>query len=88
MVEYEKILRRTCKRKASFNIYHIPTKVKEVHDVSGAGDTFIATLAYALDKGYDLVEAVKLANKASSIVVGKVGTATVSLEELFGGDVE
>jgi len=66
------------------DIYHIPTKVKEVHDVSGAGDTFIATLAYALDKGYDLVEAVKLANKASSIVVGKVGTATVSLEELFG----
>ena len=66
------------------DIYHIPTKVKEVHDVSGAGDTFIATLAYALDKGYDLVEAVKLANKASSIVVGKVGTATVSLDELFG----
>ena len=64
-------------------IYHIPTKVKEVHDVSGAGDTFIAVLAYALDKGYDLVDAVKLANKASSIVVGKVGTATVSLDELF-----
>ena len=41
-------------------------------------------MAYALDKGYDLVDAVKLANKASSIVVGKVGTATVSLEELFG----
>jgi rfaE bifunctional protein kinase chain/domain len=65
-------------------IFHIPTKIKEVHDVSGAGDTFIAVLSYALDKGYDLVDAVKLANKASSIVVGKVGTATVSLEELFG----
>jgi len=64
-------------------IYHIPTKAKEVHDVSGAGDTYIATLGYALDHGYDLVDAVKLANKASSIVVGKVGTATVSLEELF-----
>ncbi|WP_423792405.1 bifunctional heptose 7-phosphate kinase/heptose 1-phosphate adenyltransferase [Methanocaldococcus indicus] len=64
-------------------IFHIPTKVKEVHDVSGAGDTFIAVLGYALDKGYDLVDAVKLANKASSIVVGKVGTATVCLEELF-----
>ena len=66
------------------DIFHIPTKVKEVHDVSGAGDTFIAVLGYALDKGYDLVDAVKLANKASSIVVGKVGTATVSLDELFG----
>ncbi|EHP84184.1 bifunctional heptose 7-phosphate kinase/heptose 1-phosphate adenyltransferase [Methanotorris formicicus] len=69
-------------------VVHIPTKVKEVHDVSGAGDTFIATLGYALDKGYDLVDAVKLANKASSIVVGKVGTATVSLEELFGDKIE
>jgi hypothetical protein len=45
---------------------------------------YIATLGYALDKNYDLVDAVKLANRASSIVVGKVGTATVSLEELFG----
>ena len=65
------------------DIFHLPTKVKEVHDVSGAGDTFIAVLGYALDKGYDLIDAVKLANKASSVVVGKVGTATVSLDELF-----
>ena len=65
-------------------IYHIPTEVREVHDVSGAGDTYIATLGYALNKNYDLVDAVKLANRASSIVVGKVGTATVSLEELLG----
>ena len=64
-------------------IYHIPTEVREVYDVSGAGDTYIATLGYALNKNYDLVDAVKLANRASSIVVGKVGTATVSLEELF-----
>jgi rfaE bifunctional protein kinase chain/domain len=64
-------------------IYHIPTEAREVYDVSGAGDTYIATLGYALDKNYDLVDAVKLANRASSIVVGKVGTATVSLEELF-----
>ncbi|AEH06037.1 bifunctional heptose 7-phosphate kinase/heptose 1-phosphate adenyltransferase [Methanothermococcus okinawensis] len=64
-------------------IYHIPTEAKEIHDVSGAGDTYIATLGYALSKKYDLVDAVNLANKASSIVVGKVGTATVSLEELF-----
>jgi len=65
-------------------IYHIPTEVREVYDVSGAGDTYIATLGYALNKNYDLVDAVKLANRASSIVVGKVGTATVSLEELLG----
>ncbi len=64
-------------------IYHIPTKVQEIHDVSGAGDTYIATLGYALNNNYNLVDAVKLANKASSIVVGKVGTATVSLNELF-----
>ena len=64
-------------------IHHIPTEAREIHDVSGAGDTYIATLGYALDKNYDLVDAVKLANRASSIVVGKVGTATVSLEELF-----
>ncbi|ABR55986.1 PfkB domain protein [Methanococcus aeolicus Nankai-3] len=64
-------------------IYHIPTEVMELHDVSGAGDTYIATIGYALDKGHDLIDAVKLANKASSIVVGKIGTATVNLEELF-----
>ncbi len=64
-------------------IHHISTDVKEIHDVSGAGDTYIATLGYALSKNYDLVDAVKLANRASSIVVGKVGTATVSLDELF-----
>ncbi|MBB6066831.1 bifunctional heptose 7-phosphate kinase/heptose 1-phosphate adenyltransferase [Methanococcus maripaludis] len=66
------------------NIEHICGKVRDVHDVSGAGDTFIATLAYAIDKGYELIDAVKLANRASSIVVSKSGTATVTLEELFG----
>jgi rfaE bifunctional protein kinase chain/domain len=65
-------------------IEHISTNVRDVHDVSGAGDTFIATLSYAIDRGYDLIDAVKLANKASSIVVSKSGTATVTLEELFG----
>ena len=51
-------------------------------DVTGAGDTFIATLAYALDNGYPLEDAVQLANQASGIVVEKVGTATVTKEEL------
>ncbi len=63
-------------------VLHVPVATKEVHDVSGAGDTFIATLAYALDSSYNLLEALKLANKASSIVISKVGTATVSREEL------
>ena len=67
-------------------IYHIPTEVAKVHDVSGAGDTYISTLGYALSKKHDLLEAVKLANKASSIVVGKLGTATVSLNELFNDE--
>jgi len=69
-------------------VEHICTKVKDIHDVSGAGDTFIATLSYAVDKGYDLIDAVKLANKASSIVVSKSGTATITLEELFGDNNE
>ncbi len=64
-------------------ILHVKPKVKELHDVSGAGDTFIATIAFGLNNGYDLKECVKLANKASSIVVSKFGTSTVSLEELF-----
>lgn len=65
-------------------IEHICTKIMDIHDVSGAGDTFIAILSYALDKGYELIDAVKLANRASSIVVSKAGTATVTLAELFG----
>ncbi len=65
------------------DIYHIPTNVREIHDVSGAGDTYIATLGYALNNNYNLVDAVKLANRASSIVVGKIGTATINLKELF-----
>ncbi|MBA2840137.1 rfaE bifunctional protein kinase chain/domain [Methanococcus maripaludis] len=69
-------------------IEHICGKVRDVHDVSGAGDTFIATLAYAIDKNYDLIDAVKLANRASSIVVSKSGTATVTLDELFGDTYE
>lgn len=65
------------------NVHHVrPTEERKVFDVTGAGDTFIATLAYALDGWYSLQEAVKLANTASGIVVEKVGTATITKEEL------
>lgn len=62
----------------------VPAEAREVFDVSGAGDTVIATLAVMLAADMDLWEAVKVANRAGSIVVGKLGTATVSYNELFG----
>ncbi len=63
-------------------IVHVPTKAREVYDVSGAGDTVIATIALALVAGADLVDAVVLANYAAGIVVGKFGTATTNVQEL------
>lgn len=62
---------------------HVPAQAREVYDVSGAGDTVIATLASALGAGLALPDAVVLANRAGSIVVGKLGTATVNYSELF-----
>lgn len=61
---------------------HLPTRAREVYDVTGAGDTVIATLAAAIAAGMDMVGATKLANLAASVVVGKVGTATVTVHEL------
>lgn len=61
---------------------HIPTLAREVFDVTGAGDTVISTLALALAAGATLVEAALLANAAAGIVVGKLGTAIVTPEEL------
>jgi rfaE bifunctional protein kinase chain/domain len=61
----------------------VPTKAKEVYDVTGAGDTVIGTMALALGAGADIRTAAELANYAAGIVVGKVGTATVSQEELI-----
>ena len=61
---------------------HLPARAREVYDVTGAGDTVIGTLAAAVAAGADLPQAVALANIAASIVVGKLGTATVSLPEL------
>jgi rfaE bifunctional protein kinase chain/domain len=62
---------------------HVDAQAREVFDVTGAGDTVIATLAALVAAGMDLRQAMPLANKAGGIVVGKFGTATVSYEELF-----
>jgi len=64
-------------------ILHVPAMAREVFDVSGAGDTVIATVAAMLAEGKNLHDAVLIANQAGGIVVGKLGTATVTREELF-----
>ena len=61
---------------------HIPTYAREVYDVTGAGDTVIATLGACLASGCSLPEACAIANRAAGIVVGKLGTSTVTPEEL------
>ena len=62
---------------------HIPTEAKEVYDVSGAGDTVIATVAVMLGAGLSMEDAVRTANRAAGIVVGKLGTASVTPKELW-----
>lgn len=71
---------------ATAPVFHVPAQAREVFDVSGAGDTVIATLAVALGAGYDMESAVRLANRAGGIVVGKLGTATLTIDELFAKD--
>ena len=66
----------------NFNFTHIRTQAREVYDVSGAGDTVVATLALAVSSGASIYEAAELANYAAGIKVGKVGTSPVFLEEL------
>ena len=63
--------------------HHIPTKARQVFDVSGAGDTAIALFTLALCCEATPVEAAEIANHASAVVVGKLGTATVTPEELI-----
>ncbi|MRR33818.1 D-glycero-beta-D-manno-heptose-7-phosphate kinase [bacterium] len=63
---------------------HIPTVAREVYDVTGAGDTVVATLGIGLACGLGFDEAARLANSAAGIAVGKVGTSTVSPEEIIG----
>ena len=68
--------------------FHIPTVAQEVFDVSGAGDTVIASFTLAIAAGASPVEAAIFSNHAAGVVVGKVGTATVTPQELlasFGG---
>ncbi len=64
-------------------VTHIPAVAKEVYDVTGAGDTVLATLALAMASGASLREAAVIANHAAGVVVGRAGTATVSREELL-----
>ena len=64
-------------------LYTIPTLAKEVYDVTGAGDTVIATLSLGLAAGLSFKDASRLANIAAGIVVGKVGTATTNVTEIL-----
>lgn len=64
-------------------VLHEPTQTRDVFDVSGAGDTVIATLAVMLASGAELPDAVRIANRAAGIVVSKLGTASVSRAELM-----
>ncbi|RZI84484.1 MAG: D-glycero-beta-D-manno-heptose-7-phosphate kinase [Rubrivivax sp.] len=63
-------------------VHHQPAQVRDVYDVSGAGDTVLATMAYMMATGESAVEAMKWASTAAGIVVGKFGTSLVTLEEL------
>ena len=66
----------------SSDCYDIKTEAKEVFDVSGAGDTVVATLSAALAASFSLFDAVYLSNKAAGIVVGKRGTSPICYSEL------
>jgi len=63
-------------------VVHEPTRAREVYDVSGAGDTVIATLAAMMAAGADIVSAMRFANRAAGVVVGKLGTAVAHLSDL------
>jgi rfaE bifunctional protein kinase chain/domain len=65
------------------DVVHEPTQTREVFDVSGAGDTVIATLAVMLASGAELPDAMRMANRAAGIVVGKLGTAVVTRDEII-----
>ena len=64
-------------------IVHIPTVAREVFDVSGAGDTVLATLAVGIASGFSMVESARLANVAAGIAVGKLGTSIVTPQEII-----
>ena len=60
-----------------------PTMAREVYDVTGAGDTVLAALGFALSNNYDIDQAVEFANLAAGVVVGKIGSATASIDEII-----
>ena len=60
------------------NVIKKPTVAREVFDVTGAGDTVLASLGYCLAKGDNVVDAMEFANLAAGVVVGKIGSATAS----------
>ena len=70
-------------RKESF---HSPTISKEVYDVSGAGDTVLSVIASCIPNNIDKIKTLTLANKAAGKVIGKVGTSSISLQELFDNE--
>lgn len=74
--------RGLCLMEGDGNITHMPTFARQVYDVTGAGDTVVGTLGLSLAAGATLGEGAHIANHAAGIVVGRVGTATVTLEEL------
>lgn len=86
MMKSDVVITRGEKGMSIFNrhgsVTHIPTRAKEVYDVTGAGDTATAVMALALASGARLEDAALIANCAAGIVVGKVGTSAVSLTEL------
>ncbi len=63
-------------------MHKVPTVAKEVFDVTGAGDTVISSLAYAISSGKDIVSAAQFANAAAAVVVGKIGSATATMDEI------
>jgi len=66
------------------HVTHIPAHAREVFDVTGAGDTVTSVLTLALSSGADMLSAARLANYAAGVVVGKIGTATVTRDEILG----
>ncbi len=67
----------------SEDMIKIPTLAKEVYDVTGAGDTVLAAFGYAISCGFDIKESAYFANSAAAVVVGKIGSATATIEEVI-----
>ena len=68
--------------------FHVCSEAKEIYDVSGAGDTVIASFASAIISGFDAEVSTRFANKAAGIVVGHIGTTAISVSELLEGKIE